>query len=154
MCEPKTWSEKLFESWCREKGVDFRCIPREEGRCTPDYELVVNGTTIIAEVKHIEDNPEEKANRKRIREEYRKERSDEHGTYRFGLGEVERGVPGTRVQKKINDCQLSAWIRTEGYAGPAILVLYELQALQTPGSNDGNGRNVRNTDKGDRGRRG
>ena len=60
MCTSKTWSEKLFENWCRENGVNFRCIPREEGRRTPDYELVVNGTTIIAEVKHIDDNSEEK----------------------------------------------------------------------------------------------
>ena len=72
MCTSKTWSEKLFENWCRENGVNFRCIPREEGRRTPDYELVVNGTTIIAEVKHIDDNSEEKINRQRIRKKIKK----------------------------------------------------------------------------------
>ena len=72
MCTPKTWSEKLFENWCRENGVNFRCIPREEDRRTPDYELVINGTTIIAEVKHIDDNLRDKTNRQRIRNKIKK----------------------------------------------------------------------------------
>ena len=72
MCTPKTWSEKLFENWCRDNGVNFRCIPREKDRRTPDYELVINGTAVIAEVKHIDDNFKDKSDRQRIRKKIKK----------------------------------------------------------------------------------
>jgi hypothetical protein len=57
-----TKSEILFEKFCNEAGVSFTLIPPEPkaGRQTPDYELHLQVPPILAEVKQIDLNPEDK----------------------------------------------------------------------------------------------
>lgn len=110
-------AEELFENWCCRVGITCNRIPTQDGRRTPDYKLVVNGKTIIAEVKDVEENREEKANKRRINEDVEK--------CGIGIGEAERGTPGKRIQGKINKSQISSWLQQEEHSGPAILVLHE-----------------------------
>ncbi|MYA80735.1 MAG: hypothetical protein F4X39_09470 [Acidobacteriia bacterium] len=48
-------SELLFEDYCKRVGIHCERIQEEHGR-TPDYELVIDGQTIIAEVKEFTKN--------------------------------------------------------------------------------------------------
>jgi hypothetical protein len=51
-----TESERLFESFCTEVGWRFVVVPRGEAK-TPDYDLYIRDTRIVAEVKEITRDP-------------------------------------------------------------------------------------------------
>lgn len=59
-----TKSEQLFEAFCEQIAVEWMRVPEATGRC-PDYEIYTNGTRIIAEIKQIDPNEEEKGLEKR-----------------------------------------------------------------------------------------
>jgi hypothetical protein len=79
----RTRSEILFEKLCAETGIVFTPIPPEPGAGlrTPDYELHLQVPPILAEVKQIDPNPEDKALLRQLQET---------GVYEF------EGVPGKR----------------------------------------------------------
>ena len=102
-------SELLFEDYCDRAGIDWNRIKKKDGAKTPDYELVIDGRTIIAEVKEIKRNKEEQ-------ESYRL--MNEHGE-----GNALKVEPGARVRKKINVSSPQIKAKTKG-RHPGILVLY------------------------------
>ena len=102
-------SELLFEDYCTRAGVHWRRIAEEQGK-TPDYELAVDGRTIIAEVKEITKNKEERESDRLLKER--------------GYGTVLGGKPGARVRKKIMDSSPQIKARTVG-RHPGLLVLYD-----------------------------
>ena len=55
----QTKSEQLFEAFCEQIAVEWKRIPESNER-RPDYEIYANGTRIIAEIKQIDPNEEEK----------------------------------------------------------------------------------------------
>ena len=102
-------SELLFEDYCTRAGIHWTRIAEGQGK-TPDYELVVDDRTIIAEVKEITQNKE-------ARESYRLQKERGYGTV---LG----GKPGARVRKKITDSSPQIKARTAD-RHPGLLVLYD-----------------------------
>ena len=103
-------SELLFEDYCKRVEIDCKPIEGEDDAKTPDYELVIDGRKIIAEVKEFTRNRKE-------RESYRllEERS---------YGNVLHEKPGARVRKKIVDSSPQIKAKTEGRY-PGMLVLYD-----------------------------
>lgn len=106
----KTDSERLFEQFCKNAAIDCRPVPREKNERTPDYELTFCELMVVAEVKQIERNKEEKE-------------SDRQLVLR-GYGNATGGMPGQRVRKKIDSCSPQIKARTQG-TYPGLLVLYE-----------------------------
>jgi hypothetical protein len=106
-----TSSERYFERFCERRGIAIRRLP-EGPDPTPDYEIVVDGLEIVAEVKQIEPNAED----------------------RDVLTEVTNGkavsywVNMSRARQSILDGvkQLRAYAKGKR---PAIVVLYELAGL-------------------------
>ena len=107
--EGRPVSELLFENYCTRAGIEWRRIAEEHGK-TPDYELVVDDRTIIAEVKEITKNKEERESDRLLKER--------------GYGKVLGGKPGARVRKKIRDSSPQIKARTAG-RHPGLLVLYD-----------------------------
>ena len=107
--EGRPASEQLFEDYCTRAGIEWRRIAEEHGK-TPDYELAVDGRTIIAEVKEITKNKEERESDRLLKER--------------GYGTVLGGEPGARVRKKIMDSSPQIKARTVG-RHPGLLVLYD-----------------------------
>ncbi len=103
-------SELLFEDYCDRVGIDWNRIKAEDGAKTPDYELVLDGRTIIAEVKEITRNREEQESYRLLEER--------------GYGKVLDEKPGARVRKKIKVSSPQIKAKTEG-CHPGILVLYD-----------------------------
>jgi hypothetical protein len=103
-----TKSELLFERFCREHAIDYKRIPRAEGKRTPDYEFYPSGVRIVVEVAQLDPNDGDR--------QYSRKRDD--GSF-VGVG----GTIGQRIRQKITDKadQLKAW--TKGMA-PTILVVY------------------------------
>ena len=93
----QTVSELLFEDYCDRVGIDWNRIKKKAGAPTPDYELVIDGRKIIAEVKEFNRNTEE------------------HG---YG------GEPGAQVRNKITAGSPQIKAKTKGRY-PGILVLYD-----------------------------
>jgi hypothetical protein len=54
-----TSSERYFERFCERRGIAIRRLPEGPDK-TPDYEIVVDGIEIVAEVKQIEPNAEDR----------------------------------------------------------------------------------------------
>ena len=101
-------SELLFEDYCDRVEIDWNRIEEEDDAQTPDYELVLDGQTIIAEVKEITRNREEQESYRLLEER--------------GYGKVLGGEPGARVRKKINVSSPQIKAKTKGRY-PGILVL-------------------------------
>jgi len=53
-----TFSEELFQEFCRDNGIECTPVPTTTHR-TPDFELRVGGTLVACEVKQVEPNPED-----------------------------------------------------------------------------------------------
>ena len=106
--QEKTVSELLFEDYCDRVGIDCKRIETEVASKTPDYELVIDGRKIIAEVKEFKRNREEQESYRLLEER--------------GYGKVLGGEPGARVRKKINDSSPQIKAKTKG-RHPGILVL-------------------------------
>ena len=108
-------SELLFEDFCRQTEISWKRLEGEEIEKgvrpkTPDYELLIDDRAIIAEVKEIAKNKEEKESERLLKER--------------GYGTVLGGTPGARVRKKIKDSSPQIRKRTLGRY-PGILVLYD-----------------------------
>ena len=103
-------SELLFEDFCDRAGIDWNRIKEEDSAKTPDYELVIDGRTIIAEVKEITKNNEEQKSYRLMNER--------------NYGNVLHEKPGARVRKKIKVSSPQIRPRTTG-RHPGILVLYD-----------------------------
>jgi len=106
----RTKSEILFERFCGETGIPFTPIPPEPGAShrTPDYEIHLQVPPILAEVKQIDPNPEDKALFRQFQE----------------TGDCEfQGIPGKRLRDKISEAasQLKARVRA---GQPALVIVY------------------------------
>jgi hypothetical protein len=61
----QTVSERLFEEFCETHGVPCVPIPRATKR-TPDYEIQIDGLSVVCEIKQIDRNDEDIAELKEI----------------------------------------------------------------------------------------
>jgi len=102
-----TTSEDLFERFCKENNIGYSKI-EESTIKTPDYEIEIDGLTVITEIKQIDPNKEEK-------ELIRKLENGEMVTT--------GGTPGDRVRSKIKSAspQLSKLAKGKY---PSIVVLF------------------------------
>jgi len=57
----RTESEALFEELCEQHSVPCRRLPESPDRQQPDYELELAGNVVVAEVKQIDPNQEDRA---------------------------------------------------------------------------------------------
>ena len=103
-------SELLFEDYCDRVEIDWKHIEEEADAKTPDYELVIDGWKIIAEVKEITRNKKEQESDRLLEERV--------------YGNVLDETPGARVRKKIMESSPQIKAKTEG-RHPGILVLYD-----------------------------
>ena len=108
MDKDKTYSEMLFEEFCSKRKIKFDKISTGENR-TPDYRVFIYGNEIIAEIKQIDMNPEE-------RQEYDK--------FKKGGMAVGSNTIGKRVGKKITDANQQLSKLTSG-RHPAICIIYD-----------------------------
>lgn len=106
----KTQSEEWFEQFCVSVGIDCHRISEEDDK-TPDYQLQVDGQTIIVEVKEFSRNKVEQKSDRLLEER--------------GYGEVLSNTPGNRVRKKISDSSAQIKAKTQG-VHPSILVLCDI----------------------------
>jgi hypothetical protein len=104
-----TESERLFEAFCREKGIAFRRIAEGTTK-SPDYVLSVSGMKLIVEVKQIAPNPEEKSILRTSLDEW-----DPANVYHWG-------IPGERIRKKISNAVPQLKELSEGQH-PTMLVI-------------------------------
>jgi hypothetical protein len=104
-----TFSEKLFEQYCRKTGITCTRIPERREK-TPDYEVRVDNQLIIVEVKEIHRSKEESE-------------SDRVLALR-GYGNVLSCTPGDRIRQKIDDCSAQIKARTRN-TFPSVLVLFD-----------------------------
>ena len=66
----KTTSEIFFEQFCTQHGVRWEQIATEaaDGEKTPDYAIFPKETKVIAEVKEVQENADERQQRERLQE--------------------------------------------------------------------------------------
>ena len=105
----KTPSENYFERLCAERGIPLKRIPEGCGK-SPDYELAVDGQTVITEVKEITRNKQEQESDRVMQER--------------GYGNVLSTTPGDRVRKKISEALPQIKARSKGIY-PGLLVLFD-----------------------------
>ena len=105
-----TKSEILFEKFCADTKIQCVPVPRVTNQKTPDYDLIFGTLKVVAEVKEIERNDEEKESDRLL--ELR------------GYGNLTGGVPGQKVRQKIQSSSPQIKARAHGQY-PSILVLYE-----------------------------
>lgn len=105
----KAISEKIFEELCARLGIFWRRVPESNSQ-TPDYELILDSTTVIVEVKEITANAEERESNRLLEDR--------------SYGNVICGTPGDRVRKKITDCSAQIKARTAG-KHPSMLVVFD-----------------------------
>ena len=104
-----TESETYFEQFCARNGFTLLRVPVTTSK-TPDYTLTVGGTSIMVEVKEIDQTPEELASDRKMRE--------------TGVGNAIHITPGKKVRQKIADCYAQLKARTLDNH-PGLLVLWE-----------------------------
>ena len=92
-------SELLFEDYCDRVEIDWKHIEEEADAKTPDYELVIDGWKIIAEVKEITRNKKEQESDRLLEERV--------------YGNVLDETPGARVRKKIMESSPQIKAKTE-----------------------------------------
>jgi hypothetical protein len=103
-----TESELLFESFCRIYSIQFQRVP-ETTELRPDYELVIEGQQILAEIKQFDPIAEErKAMERRARGE------------QVALG----SKPGERLRRAIHFANTQLKKLLAGRLIPALLVVY------------------------------
>lgn len=102
-----TTSEDLFEEYCAENSIACARIDERDEK-TPDYQVEIEGTTIIVEVKQFDPSKEDKV----VLRDFEKNKMVTHGT-----------TPGDRVRNKIKSGapQLSKYCKGKH---PSILLLY------------------------------
>jgi len=107
----KTVSEKLFERFCEENGIQYNQIkpPTTSHTQSPDYEIQTDTGTVIVEVKQFDPNKEDRRVAKQLQER--------------GYSDAFGGEPGARVRLKIQSGVKQLKARSRGRF-PTILVLY------------------------------
>ena len=105
----KPVSELLFEDYCTHVGIQWEHI-QEEPEQTPDYKLVLDDQTIIAEVKEFEKNKDEQESYRLLEER--------------GYGKVLDKEPGDRIRKKIRKSSPQMKALTAD-CHPGMLVLFD-----------------------------
>ncbi|MYC97882.1 MAG: hypothetical protein F4X13_01305 [Gammaproteobacteria bacterium] len=109
MCNKTNRAERLLQEYCSQAGIGWTRICEQVGVRTPDYELLVGGRTIIAEVKEV----------RRSREERKSDALTQPRGYT-----TRGGKTGARVRNMIRKAspQIKAGIRGRQ---PGMLVLYD-----------------------------
>jgi hypothetical protein len=106
----KTKSENMFEQFCKELSIEFTRVPESNEKYVkrPDYEVVINSTKILVEVKQIDPNQEEKENQNKL-----------------ANGEMVTSSlkPGDRIRKKIHEANPQLRELLNGRKIPCILVV-------------------------------
>lgn len=102
-------SELLFEDYCDRVGIQWDNI-QLQSTPTPDYKLVLEGQTIIAEVKEFTKNKDERESDRLMKER--------------GPLKVLNEDPGARIRKKIKDSSPQIKAHTAG-RHPGMLVLFD-----------------------------
>ena len=104
----RTFSEQLFEAFCRAHHLPCEQIPRSGGR-TADYRVTLVSGTVIAEVKELQPGP-----------------ADERITCDVVAHGIAASVltPGARVRQEITDARKQLRAEAKG-RHPALLVLYD-----------------------------
>jgi hypothetical protein len=107
----KTTSETFFEQFCTDHGVRWEPIPTKasSGEKTPDYAIFPKETKVIAEVKEIQENADERQAREQIKE---------IGWSAFGSGKV-----GDRARDIIGTAAKQLKRMAKGKC-PAMIVIY------------------------------
>jgi hypothetical protein len=104
----KTRSELLFEQFCNDNSIRFSRVDAEGVKKTPDYDVFLHGTRVVAEVKELTQNDADTA---AFKEAFA------HGaTAAFS-------DPSNRIRRNIGDAAVQLKSRTEGTL-PAIVILY------------------------------
>lgn len=108
----KTTSEELFEGLCARLGVECHPIPTAATR-TADYELVVAGNRVVAEVKQLDPNP-----------------ADRRDQQALGRGEIVLRAydPGKRIRQDIRSgrAQIRALAKDQC---PGLLVIFNMVSV-------------------------
>ena len=107
-----TESETLFEQFCASRGIRCVRVPRESAR-TSDYRLVVAAGEVVAEVKQLDPNEDDRL----IAREFAERRSVRQTVVRCY-------VPGARVRQQIVRARGQLKRLAKG-RHPALLVLYD-----------------------------
>lgn len=113
----RTISETLFERFCTETGVPFRCLspdPSIGGR-TPDYEVYWQNPPVLVEVKQIDPNCDDKTLRRLF---------TDTGEYSFS------GVPGHRLRGRISKAGSQLRARAKPDQSTLVVVYNNVGVLQ------------------------
>jgi hypothetical protein len=102
-----TRAEELFERFCNRVGIKATPIPTG-GKKTPDYRLSVGGQEVVAEVKQLDPNDEEKADLAKF------EQGKSGGYW---------AVPGNRVRRELSKADTQLATLAKGRC-PALVVVY------------------------------
>jgi hypothetical protein len=103
-----TKSELLFESFCRIYGIQYQRV-HETTEPRPDYELIIEGQQILAEIKQFDPNADEReAMERRAR----------------GEQVVWGSKPGERLRRAIRSANTQLRQLLAGRSIPALLVVY------------------------------
>jgi hypothetical protein len=102
-----TRAEQLFERFCSKAGINATPIPTG-GTKTPDYRLSFGVQEVIAEVKQLDPNDEEKADLAKFEQ---------------GKGAGYSSVPGDRVRRELSKANSQLATIAKGRC-PAIIVVY------------------------------
>jgi hypothetical protein len=105
----KTRSEEMFERFCNENSLPFTRVETEHDNKTPDYELILEGHRVFAEVKELRANHHDNAASRE---------ADSHGAA------AAFADPRKRIRKQIGEAGRQLKQRSKGLH-PAILVLFD-----------------------------
>jgi hypothetical protein len=116
----KTESEILFKRLCRE--IELPCTPITRSDCkTPDYDLLLSGNLVVAELKQFDPSDEDKAVWERLRSR--------------GVTSA-WGKSGHRVRSKLNTHTSKQFKARSNGIHPTLLVVYDNGTAAGTDSND------------------
>ena len=104
----RTISEELFERYCDHKYIRLRRVSEGDDQ-TPDHDIFLLRRKVVAEVKEITPNPEERKAEEELRQKG------------FSVGSV---TPGNRVRRKVSEASPQIRARTKRRF-PGLLVLFQ-----------------------------
>lgn len=105
---PRTLSEKIFEDFCKHKGIRCKPVKVDRNR-TPDYDIFLTRRKVVVEVKEITPNAIEKASEAELK---------------AGRPTEVTLTPGQRVRGKIADAALQIKTGVQRRY-PGLLVLFD-----------------------------
>lgn len=105
-----TESERLFEYFCITRKLLFERVP-ESSLPSADYLLLFKDYKIVAEIKQLEPNKEEKEVIRKPVEEW-----DQYDVFHWG-------IPGERIRKKIKSAMPQLQALSQGVL-PTVIILY------------------------------